>query len=252
MASTEFTAHRDTNGTSATLIGRIEDDWRHLVASRRFGNRLRQWAAEDPRLAFPDGDALLAATQRTEATDWHHRDRVLTALLERVETDPLAARAALQVVLPGIKHLIAGVRGWDLEERTSRVVTEALDVLDRCARTDAGTAPHFRVFTNTRRRVLRAAQQERTDPVSPMAHLPQLVDSSHDEDVRVRELDELVEWIATRGGVGERAAREVVLTRTGEVDVDELARILGVSAHTLRKRRSRTEQRLQRSLSMGR
>jgi hypothetical protein len=29
---------------------------------------------------------------------------------------------ALQVVLPGLKSLISGIRGWDVEERAARVV----------------------------------------------------------------------------------------------------------------------------------
>ena len=77
--------------------------------------RLRIWGAEDPRLAFEDGYQLLNAAQSREASSWAKRDRVLTAVLERFEDDPVARRVALQIVLPQIKSLINPLRGWDLE-----------------------------------------------------------------------------------------------------------------------------------------
>ena len=55
-------------------------------------------------------------------SSWSERDQVLAALLERATEDALAKRVALQVVLPGVKSLIDGVRGWDVDERAARVV----------------------------------------------------------------------------------------------------------------------------------
>jgi hypothetical protein len=234
------------------LIGRLDEDWRNLVSSRLFRERLGRWAADDPRLAFPDGDSLVAEAQRRDVGDWHHRDRVLAALLERVDRDPVAARVALQVVLPAVKTLIGTVRGWDRDERTSRVVAEVFEVLSRCAHAPAGTAPHYRIYANTRRRVVRAAARDLGEPVTPV---PDPADLAHPADAgggQAGELVELVEWVATRGGVTRRAAGEVVLTRAGGVDVDVLARALDVNPRTLRQRRRRTEQRLQRSLGLER
>jgi len=239
----------------AELIDRLDAEWRHVASSRRFRERLRQWGAEDPRLVFPDGNALVAEAQRRDVADWHDRDKVLAALLERIDRDQVARRVALQVVLPGVRSLIGGVRGWDAEERVSRVVTEAIEVLARCARVEAGTSPNFRVYANVRRRVLRAAARDRSEPVTPVGDVASVIDPiAPHADIRgeAGELRDLVEWVATTGGVGDRTAREVVLTRTGRVDVVELADALGVNPATLRERRRRAEQRLQRSLAIGR
>lgn len=174
------------------LMSRLEADWQALAASGRFRTQLRRWAMDDPRLAFVTGEELVAAAQRRDMTDWHERDRPLAALLERFDYDPVARRVALQIVLPGLKHLIDGVRAWDTEERASRVVTEAIEVLDRCARAEAGTAPNFRVFMNTRRRVIRAATKARSEPVSLSGDLagftnePDPLVEPHDETWPVR------------------------------------------------------------------
>ena len=235
------------------LIRRLEADWRDLVGSRGFRDQLRVWAVEDTRLAFDDGDALVAAAQRRDASDWHRRDQVLAALLARVPTDALARRVALQVVLPGVKSLIDGVRGWDPEERASRVVAEAVEVLAHCAQAEADTAPGFRVYANTRRRVLRAAVRDRSEPVTPVEEVPQVVSAStHGEADETASLRELVDWVQSRAGVRREAACEVVMTRTGQVGVEELAAKLGVDPQTLRRRRLRAEQRLRSALTLER
>ena len=136
-----------------------------LAQSRWLRARVRCWASSDSRLDFADGAALVNAAQRRDAVTWSERDQVLAALLERVPQEALAQRVALQVVLPGLKSLINGIRGWDVDERTARVVATALDVISWCAAEPAGTPPSFRIYTNTRRRVLRTAIRDRSEPV---------------------------------------------------------------------------------------
>lgn len=127
------------------LIRQLDAEWRILSQSRWLQDRLRTWASEDDRLVFGDGDQLVAAAQRRVASSWVERDQVLTALLERAGDDALAKRMALQVVLPGLKSLINGIRGWEVEERAARVVATALDVISWCASEPAGTPLSFRI-----------------------------------------------------------------------------------------------------------
>ena len=136
-----------------------------LAQSRWLRARVRCWASSDSRLDFADGAALVNAAQRRDAVTWSERDQVRAALLERVPQEALAQRVALQVVLPGLKSLINEIRGWDVDERTARVVATALDVISWCAAESAGTPPSFRIYTNTRRRVLRSAIRDRSEPV---------------------------------------------------------------------------------------
>ena len=65
------------------LIRRLETEWRILAPSRWLRERLVTWGTEDPRLAFDDGEQLIAAAQRRNVSSWAERDQVLTALLER-------------------------------------------------------------------------------------------------------------------------------------------------------------------------
>jgi hypothetical protein len=202
------------------VIRRLEAEWRVIASSWWFRRRLHTWAATDPRLAFDDGHRLVGEAQRRDATSWADRDQVLAALLDRLSDDPVARRVALQVVLPGVKSLIDGIRGWDIEERAARVVAAALDVLAHCAVEPAGTPPSFRVFANTRRRALRAAIRDRSEPVVLIDDFSHFEDAgepemaSRDEE---RWLEELVEWVRERGRLRDETARMVVLTRPGGV-----------------------------------
>jgi hypothetical protein len=236
------------------LIRRLDAEWRTLAGSRLLRDRLESWAAADERLAFDDGDQLLAAAQRRDAGSWAERDQVLAAVLERGIDDALARRVALQVVLPGVKSLINGIRGWDVEERAARVVATALDVISWCATEPAGTPPSFRIYTNTRRRVLRAAVRARSEPVvfvDDYSHL-ETGDDAPERKSEVEQIDDLVEWVRQRARVRDDAARLVVMTRVAGVTVDEVAAAQDVDPQTLRQRRLRTERRVRQSLGLSR
>jgi hypothetical protein len=234
------------------LIRRLEAEWRVLARSRRLHHRLQAWGANDDRLAFDDGDQLMTAAQRRNASSWTERDQVLTALLERADNDVMARRVALQVVLPGVKSLIDGIRGWDVEERAARVVATTVEVLAWCAAEPAGTPPSFRVYANTRRRILRSAVRHRAEPVvfvDDYAYLETRDDPPHDIS-DADGFDHLIEWVKRHGRIREDAARLVVLTRTGGVSVEELASAHNIDPQTLRQRRLRAERRVRHGLSL--
>ena len=236
------------------LIRRLEAEWRVLACSRWLRGRIQVWASEDDRLSFDDGEKLVAAAQSRNASSWAERDQVLAALLERAPEEALARRVALQVVLPGVKSLIDGVRAWDVEERAARVVATAVDVLAWCASEPAGTPPSFRFYANTRRRVLRSAVRDRSEPVvfvDDYSHL-EPGDATPVNKGETERFDDLVEWVRRHGRVREDAARLVVLTRTAGVSVEELAAALDVDPQTLRQRRLRAERRVRQSLSLVR
>jgi hypothetical protein len=236
------------------LVQRLEAEWKVIAGSRWLRDRLQAWAVEDDRLAFDDGEQLVAAAQRRDVSSWGERDLVLTALLERANGDVLARRVALQVVLPGLKSLIDGVRAWDVEERAALVVATAVEVLAWCASEPAGTPPSFRVYVNTRRRVLRSAARHRAEPVvyvddySPVEH----INHTPFDSCETEQIDGLVAWVERHGRVRTDAARLVVMTRAGGVSVDELAAAQGVDPQTLRQRRLRTERRVRQSPALAR
>lgn len=235
------------------LIRQLEAEWRMMAQSRWLSERLRCWASSDPRLDFPDGEELVEAAQRRDVVTWSERDQVLAALLERVPQESLAQRVALQVVLPGLKSLIDGIRGWDVEERAARVVATAIDVISWCASEPAGTRPSFRIYTNTRRRVLRTAIRDRSEPVLFIDDYAGLDKCDEVEPLPAEEqrLDRLVAWVQERGRLRPDSARLVVLTRAGGFSVDELAAAESVDPQTLRQRRLRAEQRVRQGLSLA-
>jgi hypothetical protein len=241
------------SASQTELMRRLDAEWRVLAGSRLLRERLHSWAVDDERLAFDDGDQLVEAAQRRDAVSWADRDKVLAALLERATDDALARRVALQVVLPGVKSLINGIRGWDVEERAARVVTTALDVISWCATEPAGTPPSFRIYTNTRRRVLRSAVRARSEPVvfvDDYSHL-ESGDNVPDRKPEVEQINDLVEWVRQRARVRDDAARLVVMTRVAGVSVDELAAAQDVDPQTLRQRRLRAERRVRESLGLS-
>lgn len=243
-----------TRAAETELIRRLDAEWRIIAQSRWLRDRLRTWATDDDRLAFNDGDQLLAAAQRRDASSWAERDQVLAALLDRAVDDALARRVALQVVLPGLKSLINGIRGWDAEERAARVVATALDIISWCATEPAGTSPSFRIYVNTRRRVLRSAIRARSEPVvfvDEYLHLD-VGEEAIDSASEAQRVEQLVEWVQERGRVREDAARLVVMTRAAGVSVDELAAAEGVDPQTLRQRRLRAERRVRQRLVLAR
>ena len=235
------------------LIRRLEAEWRVLARSRWLRHRLQAWGANDDRLAFNDGDQLVSAAQRRDVSSWAERDQVLAGLLERANEDAAARRVALQVVLPGVKSLIDGIRGWDVEERAARVVATTIDVLAWCAAEPAGTPPSFRIYANTRRRVLRSAVRHRSEPVvfvGDYSHFAIRGDPPHGSD-DTHGFDDLVEWVRRHGRIREDAARLVVLTRTAGVSVAELASADNVDPQTMRQRRLRAERRVRHGLSLA-
>jgi hypothetical protein len=235
------------------LIRRLDAEWRVLAQSRWLQQRLRCWAASDSRLDFVDGEELVEAAQRRDVVRWSERDQVLAALLERVPREALAQRVALQVVLPSVKSLINGIRGWDVDERAARVVATALDVIAWCAAEPAGTPPSFRIYANTRRRVLRTAIRDRSEPVVFVDDYGGIDEGDVDlgEPSEARRLEQLVAWVQERGRLSPDSARLVVLTRAGGFSVDELADVETLDPHTLRQRRLRAEQRVRQGLSLA-
>ncbi|MDF1597926.1 MAG: hypothetical protein P1T08_17750 [Acidimicrobiia bacterium] len=242
------------SASQTELLRRLDADWRVLAGSRLMRDRIQSWAAGDERLTFDDGDQLVAAAQRRDAASWADRDKVLTALLQRATNDAIARRAALQVVLPGVKSLINGIRGWDVEERAARVVATALDVISWCATEPAGTPPSFRIYTNTRRRVLRSAVRARSEPVVFVDDYSYLEasDDTPDGKPEAQQIDEFVEWVRQRARVRDDAARLVVMTRIAGVSVDEVAAAQEVDPQTLRQRRLQMERRVRQSPVLSR
>ena len=163
---------------------------------------------------------------------------------------------ALQVVFPGVKSLINGVSGWDVEERAARVVATVMDVLAWCASDPGGDTTKL---PGLRQHTLTCAEVGGSGPVGAGGVRRQLLPPRHryrntdgEEETETERFDDLVGWVRRHGRVGEDAVRLVVLTRTAGVSVEELAAAQDVDPQTLRPCRLRAERRVRQSLSLAR
>lgn len=141
----------------------------------------------------------------------------------------------------------------DVEERAARVVATALDVISWCANEPAGTPPSFRIYTNTRRRVLRAAIRARSEPVvfvDSYGGLDEAIEVT-DEPSEEQRLHQLITGVHQRGQLHTDAARLVVMTRAGGFSIDDLATTDSVDPQRLGQRRMRAERRVRQALSLA-
>lgn len=226
------------------VIRDLNDEWRQLAVSRRLRARLDAWAAADPVLAFDDPNELVAAAARR--VDGQRSCAVLDGLVARSASDALALRVAVQAMLGRWCALIDRLsRGDDLDEVAALVVTVGTEMILACRPDTARTPLDMRLWSNTRRKVLRILKRERARPedLTEQAELDR-----HDVQAstawRGHDLEELLSWVAARAELDMGTARLVVLTRVSGVPLSEIAAHTGVAAATLRQRRHRAERRL--------
>jgi len=99
----------ETSGT----IKRLQVEWTQLVADSRARETVARWSARHERLrGCEDLDDVLARCHRRDST--LAANAALSALLQEASAEPLAARAALQALLPGLAALMRKAQrlGW--------------------------------------------------------------------------------------------------------------------------------------------
>jgi hypothetical protein len=92
--------HPRTIAVGATVSRQLNQEWHRLAADPRTGDRIASWP---PVLArYEDATALLAAVGREGGLPMAVADQVLAELVRVGREDVLAARIALQRVVPGL------------------------------------------------------------------------------------------------------------------------------------------------------
>ena len=104
------------------VAARLQREWDRLRYGARHVERAREWAVTES--AFDDLDELLGlAGFRTLATT--ETEAVLRRLVDRAAVDELAARIALQRVLPGLLAAVRRHRGRDGDDVLEHLVAAA-------------------------------------------------------------------------------------------------------------------------------
>ena len=124
------------HGGAMNIYAALDAEWATLANTTSARNALSRWQQREPTLIDSPTPASLVASI-TSARRWGRSDPRLGALL-RLADENLAARAALQAVLPGLRaeplrywrhHCRLAEPGDDLDEVTAELVGAAWEVI---------------------------------------------------------------------------------------------------------------------------
>jgi hypothetical protein len=218
----------------ASLLERLERDWKSLARDREVAARLPEV------MGAAGGVRTLGEVQRfTESSPPAGADLVLVALVRRaVEGDQLAARALLQLLLPGVRRLAQ--TWWSLGDREEREAAAVAAVWDRIVSYPLARRPG-KVAANI---LLDAAGMLRGQvrDTRMVVSLDEAGESTTEEPVHPAEdLLEVLTDAVENGLITREDAHLVALTRIGGFAVTEIARARGVPPRTLQTHRHAAE-----------
>jgi hypothetical protein len=236
------------------LFRRLSSEWLTLTSSRSATGVLRRWAAAEPSLAGLDSlaDVVLECHRRGQPAE---AAAVLSALLRQAR-DPLAARAVLQALTPGLVRIVERVRhqiSWvgplgvwpTLSDASAEVVAFAVEAIHGVTGRSVRW-PQSLILDSVWHKVQAAARRWRRwgcgeavpqpvdDAVHPAAQLAGLIGEAVQRG-RVSRADAELVW---RYRVADEPARVIAVER-------------GCSPVALRARRERAEQALARLARAG-
>jgi hypothetical protein len=221
----------------------LDADWRLFAGSPRAASALRQWAVEDDRYRrYPTIAELRGAFETRDRV--HEREALLADLVSRSPHDAPARLVVLTAIRPGLVRLagrIAPVVGW--EEASSVLIAAAVDRLsvpyprrlERAAARVLGDVWH-QVWIRRERERKQDAVWGEVAAIESAANVP--APSTSDGTERFMEL---VEEARCDERVSPNGARLVVLHRILGYSNIEIARMEGLQACTIRKRRRQAE-----------
>lgn len=234
---------------SRSAFEALDRSWARIASSPDAIAALERWRS-DPVLVAPDLDTLV---ERVWAANKADADRAHAALAARAPTDPMAARALLQILRPGLRNLGRRLAlgssfddvdhdllalAWEqictyrVDRRPSAVAANILlDVRKYHVRGVVEPADrHVSLdrLTDDRRPVVPSAEEEALDAEGPS----------------LRRAHARLVAAVDRGAVTAASAAVVWRTRVQQHDDAEVAADLGVEVRTLQRRRQRTERLL--------
>lgn len=232
------------------VFDQLDAEWSHLSATTSYQHDLDRWATEIP--AFDGiGDCRgIIRTLLDRSCAWERKDAILLALLVEARSgdNPIAARVALQAMLPGMRTfvrrlsyvgdreeadaamlagLVAAIADYPCERRPHRVAMNLLFLgLERarktCRRFDAEIAVGLDIATAA---------------------------TSFARESSTSELLGLVGFAVERQILGPDEARLLIRLRVADERAAEVAAEEGVCERTIDRRRRRAEQHLRDAAS---
>lgn len=223
-----------------TIFDHLDCEWPTLSTTRHSRTALQYWAAQQADLrGHDDLDRLVQHINRRDKPA--ASDRALAALIATAADNTLAARTALQAMLPGLKAVAATLQRF--EELDEIAATLAASCWQRIRCYPLHRRPSLiahNILFDTRHQTIR--------------HLRSTVVASalleeHDQpEERTRNagekvIDLLAEAVRSRS-VSAQEARLIGVTRLGGIEFSQLERATGTREATLRQQRLRAERRV--------
>jgi len=231
---------------TGTVIELLDREWAILVESAPATAALRRWANEDSALAAFGSMTELVFYVESRTADVIARDEILGCLGARAGADETAARALLQLLLPGAKALVARYR-WSAESVEELAAAVVADLYDRIRALPAGArrrclAPS--VLLDVGKRLQRRAARARRQEALCLDEFDADAAPAYEHGAAALELAELLRWATAQGHLSEAEAELIRLTRVADVPVAGLSATSGEDPQTIRQRRLRAERAL--------
>jgi len=150
------------------LFDALDRDWAVLVASAAARAGMARWESDPTLGAFSDLASVVGTLR--DAASPEQANRILRALIERAETDDLAARTVLQALIPGLVNMSKRLgRGQLDEDLQAQVVTEAIERIRRYPLARRPRAIAANVIQDVLGRICRARREDpRGDEARPV------------------------------------------------------------------------------------
>jgi hypothetical protein len=214
------------------MFAELDADWQRLCRSRAAAQALRRWAEEDG--SFADVERLDAIGHWGD--DRELGERRLRALVRWARWDRVAARAVLQLILPGLVRVAAACGDRDPDTGAHLAAFAWQRIRDYPLNRQGSVAAN--IVLDARKTLLR--ERKLLDPV---ADRTLLAPSAEDEAISTLVIGE-VNRAERLGHITSGMAEVIIQTRVGGHTIVELAAQRGLSSHGLLQRRLRAEHRL--------
>ena len=221
-------------------LDRLEREWQALRRGSLTA-RLRAWGREEPVLsAFASPDALIRFLH--SRAPGLKKDAILSALLARARTDPLAARVVLQALLPGLKGLARRIF-LDADEAAQLWQLLLASAWERIRTYPLERRPR-RIAANLLLDTMRATLDELARDRSRRRDLPVDALVAGAAAAPAVDVETLLARAADAAAISAGEAELILRTRIDDAPLATVAREFGVSYNVLRVRLQRAERRL--------